>query len=110
MEAGMSPDNLWMCLKPTAPLGLDLFQLIQRGEDPFGQRLVGKRPEPLGGLHLGGIGWQEHQVDAFRKPQLSAAMPPCPIKNQHDGFVWSCSHLLGKNCQGTREDFSIHAG
>ena len=64
MEVGMSPDRLWVRLKPTAPLGLDLFQLIQGGEDPIGQRLVGKRPEPLGGLHLGGIRWQEHQVAA----------------------------------------------
>ena len=64
MEAGMSPDRLWVRLKPTAPLGLDLFQLIQGGEDSIGQRLVGKRPEPLGGLHLGGIRWQEHQVAA----------------------------------------------
>lgn len=110
MEASMSLDNLWMRLKPTAPLGLDLFQLIQGGEDPIGQRLVGKRPEPLGGLHLGGIRWQEHQVDAFRKPQLSTAVPACTIKNQHDWFVWSCSHLFGKHGQGAGEDLDVDRG
>ena len=110
MEAGMSLDDLWMRLKPAAALSLNLFQFIEGGKDPIGQWLVRKRPEPRSLLHLWGIGWQEHQVDAESKPQLSAAMPPCPIKNQHDWFVWSCSHLLGKNCQGTREDFSIHAG
>ncbi len=42
----MSLDDLWVRLKPAAALGLDLFQLIQGGEDPIGQRLVGERPEP----------------------------------------------------------------
>jgi len=46
MEAGMSLEHLRVRLKPAAPLGLDLFQLIQGGEDPIGQRLVGERPEP----------------------------------------------------------------
>ena len=53
MEAGMSAYDLWVRLKPAATLGLDLFQLIQRGEDAIGQRLVGKWPEPLGGLQIG---------------------------------------------------------
>jgi hypothetical protein len=39
MEAGMSLNHLWVRLKPAAALGLDLFQLIQGGEDPIGWRL-----------------------------------------------------------------------
>jgi hypothetical protein len=46
MEAGMSLDHLRVRLKPAEPLGLDLSPLIQGGEDPIGQRLVGERPEP----------------------------------------------------------------
>ena len=63
MESGMSLDHLRVRLKPAAPLGLDLFQLIQGGgEDPIGQRLDGERPEPLSRLHLWRIGWQEDQM------------------------------------------------
>lgn len=79
--------HLWVRLKPAAALGLGLFQLIQRGENAIGQRLVGKRPQPLGRLYLRRIGWQEHQVDALWKFELSTAMPPSPIQNQYDPFV-----------------------
>jgi len=48
MEASMSPDDPWVSLQPTAPLGLHRFQLVWGGEDPVGQWLVGQRPEPLG--------------------------------------------------------------
>src|SRR5437667_11216723 len=106
MEAGMSAYDLWVRLKPAATRGLDLFQLMQRGEDAIGQRLVGKWPEPLGGLHLWRIGWQEHHLDALRQRQLSTAMPARPIKDQHDLFVRPCSHFLRKRSQGAGEDLN----
>jgi hypothetical protein len=106
----MSVYHLWVRLKPAAALSLDLFQFIQRGEDAIGQRLVRKRPQPLGRLHLWRIGWQEQQVDTLWELELSTAVPPCPIQNQHDLFVWSCSHLVGKSGQGAGEHLNIHAG
>ena len=97
MEAGMSLDDLRVRLQPAAPLSLDFFQLIEGSEDPIGQWLVRKRPEPLSGLHLGGIRWQEDQVDPLRQFESSTAVPPGTIQNQHDVFVWPCSHLLSKS-------------
>jgi len=110
MEAGMSLDPLWMHLKPTTALGLDLLQFIQGGEDPIGQWLVGKGPQSLSGLHLWGIRGQEHQVDPLRQLESSTAVPPGTIQNQPDLVVWPCSHLLGKSGQGEGEDLNADRG
>src|SRR5436190_13545992 len=110
MEAGVSLDDLWVRLEPAAPFGLHLFQLLQGGEDPIGQWLVGERPEPLSRLYLRRIRRQEDQVDAFGKPQLSTAMPACSIKDQHDLFVQPCSYLFGKGSQGAREHLDVDGG
>lgn len=106
----MSANDLWMGLKPAAALDLDLLQFIERREDSVGERLVGKRPEPLGRLDLGRIRWQERQVDALWKLQVSTAMPSGPIQNQHDLFGESCSHLVGKSRQGAGEHLDIDRG
>src|SRR5579885_995499 len=110
MEAGMSLDPLWMHLKPTTALGLDLLQFIQGGEDPIGQWLVGKGPQSLSGLHLWGIRGQEHQVDPLRQLESSTAVPPGTIQNQPDLVVWPCSHLLGKSGQVEGEDLNADRG
>ncbi len=106
----MGLDDRRVPLQPATALSLDLFQLIEGGEDPIGQWLVRKRPEPLSGLHLWGIRRQEHQVDPLRQFESSTAVPPGTIQNQHDLFVWPCSHLLGKSGQGEREDLNADRG
>ena len=88
----MGLDDLRVRLQPAAARSLDLFQLIEGSEDPIGQWLVRKRPEPLSGLHLWGIRRQEHQVDPLWQYESSTAVPPGTIQNQHDLFVWPCSH------------------
>ena len=110
MEAGMGLDDLRVRLQPAAAFGLDLFQLVERGEDPIGQRLVRKRPEPLRRLHLWGIRRQEHQVDPLWQLKSSTAVPAGTIENQHDLFVWSCAHLLGKSGQDERKDLNVDCG
>jgi hypothetical protein len=106
----MSLDDVRVCLQPAAALGLNFFQLIEGGEDPIGQWLVGKRPEPLSGLYLWAIGRQEHQVDPLGQGESSTAVPASTIEHQHDLFVWPCSHLLGKSGQGEGEDLNADRG
>jgi hypothetical protein len=106
MEAGMGLDDLRVRLQPAAAFGLDLFQLVERGEDPIGQRLVRKRPEPRSLLHLWGIRRQEHQVDPLWQLKSSTAVPAGTIENQHDLFVWSCAHPLLAKAARTREKTS----
>src|SRR5215469_17801635 len=102
----MSLNDLWVRLQPAAALGLDLFQFIQRSEDPIGQWLIGKRPEPFSGLYLGRIRRQEHQVDPLRQGESSTAVPSGTIQDQHDLFVWPCSHPPLANAARAREKTS----
>jgi hypothetical protein len=106
MEAGLGLDDLRVGSQPAAAFDLDLFQRVERGEDPIGEWLVGKGPEPLCGLHLWGIRWQEHQVDPLRQLKSRTAVPSGTIQHQHDVLVWPCSHLLGKSGQGKGEDLN----
>jgi hypothetical protein len=110
MEAGMSLDNLRVLLQPAAAFGLDLLQLFERGEDAIGQWLVGKRPEPLRGLHLWRIRWQERQVDPLGQCESRTAVPAGTIQHEDDVFVWPCSSFLGKSGQGEGEDLHADGG
>lgn len=108
METGVSMNHSWVILEPAAALGLHLFQLIQRGEDPIGQRLIGERPKPLSRLEFGRIRWEKQQVDSLGKRNLGTLVPTGPIQDQHDLFVRSRSGLLGKQREGLGEDLPIH--
>src|SRR5690242_4543186 len=106
----MGLDDLRMRLQPAAAFSLNLFQLIEGGEDPIGQWLVGKWPQSLRGLHLWGIGRQEQQMDALGQGESSTAMPASTIEHQHDVFVWPCSYFLSKSGQSEGEDLHADGG
>jgi hypothetical protein len=107
----MGLDDLRVRLQPAAARSLDLFQLIEGSEDPIGQWLVRKRPEPRSLLHLWGIRRQEHQVDPLWQYESSTAVPPGTIQNQHDLFVWPCSRPpLAKAESREREDLNADRG
>jgi hypothetical protein len=42
--------------------------------------------------------------------EVSTAVPPGTIQDQHDLFVCSCSYLLGKSRQGEGEDLNADPG
>src|SRR5260370_17400214 len=83
MEAGVSTHDRRVILEPAAALGLHLFQLIQRGEHPIGQWLIGERPKPRSLLDLGGIRREGKQLGASCEcgrwpffPPLATPHPP----------------------------------
>jgi hypothetical protein len=102
----MGLDDLRVGLQPTATFSLNFFQLIKGGKDPISQWFIGKRPEPLSGLHLWGIRRQKHQVDPFRQCESSTTVPASTIQHQHDLFVWPCSHPPLANAARAREKTS----
>ncbi len=79
-----------------AALRLDVLELVDGGEVAIGQHGIGQRPQMFGGLQLGGVGREKEQVDVLRDTQPHAAMPPCPVQDEHDLFVRTGSHLLSK--------------
>jgi hypothetical protein len=83
-------------LEGDAALGLGIFQLVDRGEMPVGQRCVGEWPEMLGRLELRRIRWQEQQMDMRRDTQLAAGMPPRAIQYQHDLLARAGTDLARK--------------
>ncbi|HEV8193342.1 MAG TPA: hypothetical protein VGP82_17910 [Ktedonobacterales bacterium] len=48
-----------MVLEGSAAGILGVFQLLDRGEMPIDERIVGLRPQVFSGLQFGGIGWEE---------------------------------------------------
>ena len=65
----------------------------------IGQCLIGEYPEVLGRPQLGGIRWQEQQVDVFGYPQVQTGVPPGAIHYQYNLFLWSRSHGPSKGGQ-----------
>jgi len=61
----MMPDEIRLTLEGEAAFGLHGFQPGQIGEALVSERLVGERPEMLGGLELGGVGGQGEEMDAL---------------------------------------------
>ena len=101
-------DEIAAALEHDAAAGLCLFQFIEIGEMAVDEDAVGEQPEVLGGLQLGGLRWQEEQVDMVGHEQLHARMPPCPIQHQHDLLVGSRAGLLGEGGELGFEDLDAH--
>src|SRR5215210_3244362 len=54
---------------------------------PIDDRLVHQRPEPLGGLELRTVGWQEDEADSVRNGQALGAMPARVVEHEDDAAL-----------------------
>ena len=68
--------------------GLDVLQLLDRGEMAVDQDGVGERPQMFGGLQFGGIRRQEEQVDVVGHAQALGAVPARAIQDEDNLLVW----------------------
>jgi len=93
-----------LLLEHQAALRLDAFQLGEGREALVGERLIGERPEMLGGLQLGRGGGQEQQVDAVWHLDLRAGMPACSVQHQEDALARPCAHIPRKGRQHLPEE------
>ena len=50
-------------------------EFVERGEMPIDDRLIHQRPEMLGRLEFGGIGWQEDEANPIGDGQAFGSMP-----------------------------------
>jgi hypothetical protein len=103
MKLGASPNDLGPCVEGKTPLCLDLLQRVDIAEIPVGQRLVGQRPEALGGLKCGRIRGYKMQVQARGPFDLRAPLPSDPIEPQQHVLAGSRPDGLGERGEGDGE-------
>lgn len=104
MEEGVLANALGLLLEGKAALCLDLLQGGEVGEADIGERLVGQRPEVLGGLEFGGVGRLDEEMNAVGHLHLLAGMPAGAIKHQRQPLGRSCANILSKGSQHLAKD------
>jgi hypothetical protein len=92
-------------LERGAPLGLGVFQVVNRGEMAVGQHGVSQWPEMLSRLQFGRVRRQEEQMDVLRHAQMDAGVPACAVENEDDLFGGTGAHLAGKRRQFDFEEW-----
>src|SRR5258708_18072909 len=75
MELRGGADAVGSLLQGGAVGQLGVFELLDTGEVPIDQHVIGERPEMRGGLQLGGVGRQEEQVDVLGHLEPLAGVP-----------------------------------
>ena len=85
MEVGVRSEDGGIEL--ATALGDGGAEVVERGEMPIGDRLIHQRPEMLGRLEFGGIGWQEDQADPLGDGQAFGAMPAGVVEHEDAAAV-----------------------
>src|SRR3954451_21694896 len=85
MEVGVRSEDGGIEL--ATALGDGGAEFVERGEMPIGDRLIHQRPEMLGRLEFGVIGWQEDQADPLGDGQAFGSMPAGVVEHEDDAAV-----------------------
>lgn len=73
-----------------------VLELVDGGEDASGERVVGERPEPFGGLQFGTVGGQEDEMHADGDREIRRRMPAGLVEHEHDRLAGSRTNRLGE--------------
>src|SRR3712207_8511855 len=71
-------------VEAAAALGDDGVEVVERGEVLVGDRLIHRRPQPLGGLEFGAVRRQERKRDPVRHGQALGAVPARVVEHEDD--------------------------
>src|SRR3954468_20059082 len=71
-------------------------EVVERGEMPIGDRLIHQRPEMLGRLEFGRVGWQEDEADPLGDGQVLGAMPAGVVEHEDDAALAARAGLTGE--------------
>src|SRR5260370_33564840 len=77
MKGGHSPDSVQLAHEFLTALHLRFFQFSKRGTVAIGDTFARQRPEPFAWLQLGGVRWQEDEIQPFAVVQLGHVIPAC---------------------------------
>jgi hypothetical protein len=110
MKGGHSPDSVQLAQEFLTALHLRFFQFIKRVKVAIGDTFVGQRPEPFAWLQLGGVRWQEDEMQPFGNDKLGTVMPACPIEHQCNVFGRTSADALCKLLQGQVHHSDVDPG
>lgn len=106
----MLTNDPWLPLEGKAALVLHRLEGGEGVEAAVGERLVGQRPEVLGGLEFGGVGREEEQMDALGATNRLAGMPPGAIQDQQDVLGGTGTDIPSKGGEDLGKEGRTHAG
>ncbi len=98
MEASGRADAVGLGLERGVVGQLGVFELLDAGEMPVDEHVVGQRPEMLGELELGRIGRirrQAQPVDVLGHARPEAGVPAGPIQHERDPLRGAGSDRAG---------------
>ena len=110
MKARRRADLLGVALQLGAAGELRVFEFLDRDEVPIDQDRVGERPQVLGRLQFGGIGWQKEQMHMVGHAQLDAGVPAGAGEHKHDLLGRTGSHCSREGGQLDFKERDAHAG
>jgi len=110
MKVGGRAEDVWLVRKHTTAVGQTSLQVLDRGEALVRDSFVAQRPEVLGRLHLGRVGWLELDDDSVGDGEVGTGMPSRTVQGEQDHLVGPYALLLGEGGQHRPEDLEADRG
>ena len=108
VEARGRTDAVGLSLECGTVRHLGVLELLDAGEMPVDEDVVGQRPEVFGGLEFGRIRRQEQQMDVLGHAQPDAGMPPCAVEYEDDLLLGAGTHRASKRVEFDLEEWDTH--
>ena len=77
---------------------------------PMSQSLIGRRPQPFGGLQLGRVRRQKVPMGLCGHLHLAAHMPPGATQHEEELLTSSCTNSMDKLGEGKHTQHDGHGG
>ena len=87
IAAGAFLDEVGLMGERHALFGEGVGEIVEGLEGRVGDRFVGRRPEPFGGLQFGRVGRQEAELEALWHHQLLGNVPAGIVEHQDDRIL-----------------------
>ena len=96
MKAGVGGDEAMILGEVSTSPVEDGVEIVDAGEVAVGDRLVDQRPEVLGRLQFGRIGWQVNEPDAVRHREIGFGVPAGAVEDEHDAALAPGANRVGE--------------
>jgi hypothetical protein len=104
MKQGGGAHEIATSLEGHAAGGLDVLEVVDRGEMPIHQNGIGEPPQMFRGLEFGRIRRQEEQMHMVGDAEALGAMPARAIEDEHNLLGRTRADRLGEGGEFGFED------